>query len=494
MPIRVTSQSIPELDVTCLAIGCFENEADPSGLLAGTPLGGELERLVADREVATGVGDTTPVLGPASGRVGSVLAFGLGPRGKYGPQQAFSAGIAFAKKLASRPRERVALVVPTAGTPDLFAALLEGALVGQHGPDLRKSERARHPFGELVVVVPGPEEARATTLARRCEVVAGAVNLARDLVNTPPVEKPPSVLARMASELAGSVGVEVEAWDRERLASERFGGLLGVSAGSDQPPVLVRMSYRRGGNAPVIALVGKGITFDSGGLSLKPSASMEDMKADMTGAAVVLAALRAAAQLGLGLNIEAYLPLAENMTGGRALKLGDVLTHRNGKTVEVLNTDAEGRLVLADALSYAVESQPACVIDLATLTGACMVALGTKLAGLFSPDDALAVEFGDACRRTGERAWRLPLDEDYDEALKSTVADLKNVGGKWGGAITAAKFLQRFVGSTPWLHLDIAGPSWADSDSATRDAGGTGCFTRTLIAWLESRAGSGVDR
>jgi leucyl aminopeptidase len=246
------------------------------------------------------------------------------------------------------------------------------------------------------------------------------------------------------------------------------------------------LEYRGGGATPPVALVGKGVTFDSGGLSLKPSASMEDMKSDMTGAAVVAASIRAAALLGLPVNVTGYLAFCENMTGGEALKLGDVLTIRNGKTVEVLNTDAEGRLILADALSFAAERRPSRILDLATLTGACIVALGQKVAGLLGNDDDLCDHVLDACRVTGERAWRLPLDDDYKESLKSNVADLKNVGGKWGGAITAAKFLEQFVADHRWAHLDIAGPSWNESDSATKDAGATGCFVRTLVKYLEN--------
>jgi leucyl aminopeptidase len=216
---------------------------------------------------------------------------------------------------------------------------------------------------------------------------------------------------------------------------------------------------------------------------------MEDMKCDMTGAAVVLATMQAVARLKLPVNLVGLLALAENMTGGRAMKLGDVLTIRDGKTVEVLNTDAEGRLILADALSFGVESKPGRILDLATLTGACMVALGTRMAGLFTNDEPFAEAVLAACQRTGERAWRLPLDDDFKEGLKSQVADLKNVGGKWGGAVTAAKFLEQFVDQVPWVHLDIAGPSWVDSDGATRDAGGTGCFVRTLVALAESSVG-----
>jgi leucyl aminopeptidase len=313
--------------------------------------------------------------------------------------------------------------------------------------------------------------------------------LARDLVNTPPSEKSPVKLAERISVIAQDAGIIVDVWNEARIRQERFGGLLGVSAGSAEPPAFVVLDYRNGGDAaPTLALVGKGVTFDSGGLSLKPSASMEDMKSDMTGAAVVLATIQAVARLGLPVNVSGYLALTENMTGGKAMKLGDVLTMRNGKTVEVLNTDAEGRLILADALSFCVERRPERVLDLATLTGACIVALGSKIAGLFSNDEPFCQEFRAASRRTGERVWRLPLDDDFKEQLKSHVADWKNVGGKWGGAVTAAKFLEQFVGSTPWIHLDIAGPSWADSDSTMRDVGATGCFVRTLVSLLENGA------
>ncbi len=332
----------------------------------------------------------------------------------------------------------------------------------------------------------GSEEFEAAL--RKGVILGEAVNLARELANTPPAEKPPARLAARMREVAEAAGFLAEIWGEDRLRRERFGGLLGVAAGSDQPPALVILEYHGGGDAPTLALVGKGVTFDSGGLSLKPNDSMVDMKSDMTGAAVVLATFQAVARLAMPVNLAGYLPLTENLAGGRALKLGDILTMRNGTTVEVLNTDAEGRLILADALSLAVERQPARVLDLATLTGACMVALGTRIAGLFSPDEAFAADVLAACDRTGERAWRLPLDDDFNELLKSNVADLKNVGGRWGGAATAAKFLQKFAGSTPWAHLDIAGPSWSDSDTSTRDQGGTGCFARALVALIEAMA------
>ena len=378
---------------------------------------------------------------------------------------------------------------------DVASALIEGAIVGTRGPGLRKTEPNRHAFGSLSLIVgPSQTEDQVRAFERtlvRAEVVGHAINLARDLVNTP-----------AGGEVAGQDSPSGSAWSPMTPGSPSMSGMkpgsarsgsAGCSAWRRARTSLLRfviLDYQHGGDSPTLALVGKGVTFDSGGLSLKPSASMEDMKSDMTGAAVVLATIQAVARLGLPVNLTGYLALTENMTGGRAMKLGDVLTMRNGKTVEVLNTDAEGRLILADALSFCVERRPHRILDLATLTGACIVALGTKIAGLFGNDESFCQEFQTACRRTGERVWRLPLDEDFKEQLKSQVADWKNVGGKWGGAVTAAKFLEQFVGSTPWIHLDIAGPSWADSDSATRDAGATGCFVRTLVALVEQGADS----
>jgi leucyl aminopeptidase len=425
---------------------------------------------------------------------------GLGRRGGFDPGIAFSAGFAAAKRLSTRPRDHVATVVPALNAEEserITSALIEGYVVGMQGPGLRKTEPNRHVFKTLSLVLePDPSEEVVKSLergARRGEIVGEAVRLARELANTPPSDKSPGELADKIGSLASAAGIAVETWDRVRLRKERFGGLLGVAAGSDEPPCFLILDYRQAGELPTIALVGKGVTFDSGGLSLKPTASMEDMKADMTGAAVVVAAMQAVARLGVPVNLAGYLALTENMTGGRAMKLGDVLTMRNGKTVEIMNTDAEGRLILADALCFAVERRPGRLMDLATLTGACVTALGTRVAGLFSNDEPFCRDFLEVCRQTGERAWRLPLDEDYKETLKSHVADVKNVGGKWGGAVTAAKFLEMFVGSTPWIHLDIAGPSWCDSDNASRDIGATGCFVRSLVRLAESTAQARPD-
>jgi leucyl aminopeptidase len=487
-PIRSVLASV---DADSLAIGLFDGDFRLPPSLDGTPLGEILVRLVESKDLSRSVGDVIPLLGLENSGLSarSVVVFGLGSPEKFESGVAFSAGVALSKKLAARPRKHVAVALPDAGDPDSIAsALVEGLIVGTRAPDLRKTESSRHPFETLSIIGSANSPSSFESSVRRGEIVGEAVNLARDLANTPPDEKRPTTLAAKVKEVAESAGLTVSVWDQARLEKERFGGLLGVGKGSDDPPSFVILEHRNGGDRPTLALVGKGVTFDSGGLSLKPSASMEDMKSDMTGAAVVLAAMSAAARLGLKVNVVGYLAIAENMVNGQAMRLGDVLTIRNGKTVEVLNTDAEGRLILADALSYAAEQKPASILDLATLTGACIVALGTRIAGLFSNDDLFAASISSASKASGERVWRMPLDEDFQDLLKSSVADLKNVGGKWAGAVTAAKFLQQFVDGCPWVHLDIAGPSWAESESATRDAGGTGCFVRTLVKLMENSA------
>jgi leucyl aminopeptidase len=493
MLIHLIRQSISEVRAPWIVLFWFEDEGDLPPELQAAPVCNLILRLSEQRELSGSLGELTALHGVGGLSDGSVLVAGLGRREKFDAGATFSASLAAAKRLAGKPREHVAFVLPgePASSPaGWISALVEGLVVGTQGPGLHKSEPTRHAFGAVDLIV-APERTEADWAVierqvRRGEMVGQAVNLARHLVNTPPAEKCPTRLAEQVRISATDAGMSVQVWDETRIRQERFGGLIGVAAGSENPPAFVILDYRRAGDSPPVALVGKGVTFDSGGLSLKPSASMEDMKSDMTGAAVVAATMQAIARLNLPLNVTGYLALTENMTGGRAMKLGDVLTMRNGKTVEVLNTDAEGRLILADALSFAAEQPHSHLVDIATLTGACMVALGSKVAGIFSNDEMFSQSLLAACRRTGERAWALPLDEDFKEQLKSNVADLKNVGGKWGGAITAAKFLEQFIGEKPWIHLDIAGPSWSESDSAVRDSGGTGCFVRTLVSLLET--------
>jgi leucyl aminopeptidase len=496
MSIRLIAQVPAEISTQWLVVCHHKDEDTPPVALTGTPVAEVAARLRGSKDLTGSLGEMVAVHGPTGFHAQSILLAGMGPKAKFGPGPAYDSGVAIARKLSTQPRDRVVVVVP----PDLSTVairnLVAGLVVGQQGPELRKTEKKRHPIGEVLLTSgDGSELVGAEAMIAVGQIEGEAVNLARLLANTPPAEKTPSALALRAAEIAREAGVEAEVWDLDRARRERFGGLLGVAAGSDQPPAFVVLTYDGTGpsdgeggahapRTPTFALVGKGVTFDSGGLSLKPTASMEDMKADMTGAAVVLAAIQAVARLKLKVRVVGYLALTENMTGGAALKLGDVLTMRNGTTVEVLNTDAEGRLILADALAYAAESKPDRIIDLATLTGACVVALGTRMAGLFSNSDELRTMIETASRNTGERVWALPLDDDFKDLLESQVADLKNVGGRWAGAITAAKFLEHFTAGIPWAHLDIAGPSWASDESKIRDAGATGCFVRTIIELL----------
>ncbi len=392
-----------------------------------------------------------------------------------------------ARAISDKKDVKIAFAVPEApiGTvsPAQFAtAASAAALVGSLGQDLFRTERNRFAFADVALAGSAAIGDAMATAVERGQILGDAVNLARDLVNRPPQEITPVGFAKRATEVAAQFGLSIEVFDQPRLEQERMRSLLAVAQGSTEPPRMVIVEHRGAGpDAPRLALVGKGVTFDSGGLSLKPTDGMLTMKCDMAGAATVLGAMTAIARLKLPVNVVGYMGLVENMPGGSAFKLGDILTARNGVTIEVLNTDAEGRLVLADVLSYAVDSGVDRIIDLATLTGACVVALGEDVAGAFTNDQPWCDSVLSAAKTTGEDLWQLPMWDLYDELIKGDVGDIKNTGGRWGGAITAAKFLQRFVGGKPWVHLDIAGPAFASSNKPHREGGGTGCFVRTLV-------------
>jgi len=331
---------------------------------------------------------------------------------------------------------------------------------------------------------------------RRARITSSAVHLARDLANAPADELTPAVMSRRAVRLAEAAGLQVRVRDVADLEREGFGGLVGVGAGSAHPPVLVEIGYRPDAataRTPHVVLVGKGITFDSGGLSLKPAAPMVSMKTDMAGSAAVLAAMTALADLGVPVAVTGLLAMAENLPSGSATRPGDVLTHYDGRTTEVMNTDAEGRLVLADAIGYAAARlHPDVIVDLATLTGAVTVALGRRVAGLYATDEPLAQALSAASAASGDLLWRMPLNEDYRYAIESPVADQSNTGrdpSLGAGSITAALFLEPFADGVPWAHVDMAGPARADADVDEVSRGATGYGTRLLLHWLESGHG-----
>ena len=369
-------------------------------------------------------------------------------------------------------------------------AAAEGASLGAYVFDRYKKEKKPLKLIRIELLCPVKPARAVVEAARRGVAIAEAVNAARDLVNEPAGRITPRALAAEARNLARAHGLECQVLSRPQIKKLGMNLFLAVAQGSVEEPQLVKLSWvpKRATGKPV-ALVGKAITFDSGGLSLKTASGMEDMKVDMAGAAAVISALRLVAALKPPFAVHGYFGACENMPSGTAYKPGDVIAGKNGTTVEVLNTDAEGRLVLADVLAWAVEEKPAAVVDLATLTGAILVALGPWTTGLFSNDDALAAELSAAARTAGEPMWRMPLPPEMEELIKSPVADLKNTGGRYGGSINAALFLQHFVGKIPWAHLDIAGPASVDKERGYNPRGATGAGVRLLAEWIRRRAG-----
>ncbi|MCP9448178.1 MAG: leucyl aminopeptidase [Nitrospira sp.] len=387
----------------------------------------------------------------------------------------------------------VPTVTPSDSTAiDVAQAMTEGAILGAYQFTAYRSEPT-----------PGPDIRSMTLLAsqqsdvrplsegvRRGVAAAEAAVFVRDLCNHPSNIMTPSKIAEEAKAVAKETGVSLKILERKDMAKLGMGALLGVARGSHEPPKFIILEYhgaRKKNDRPIV-LVGKTITFDTGGISLKPSENMEHMKADMTGGAEVLATVRAAARLKLPLNLVGLLPATENMPGGGAMKPGDIVKTLSGKTVEVQNTDAEGRLILADGLAYAARYKPAALIDVATLTGACVIALGQFAIGMFGTDDTLKESLRKAGQRSGERVWEMPLWEDYFEQLKSDVADMRNIGGRGAGMITAALFLSKFAGDWPWVHLDIASTDWSERERAYLPKGPTGIGTRLLIQYLMDRS------
>jgi leucyl aminopeptidase len=368
-------------------------------------------------------------------------------------------------------------------------ATAEGLALGAYRFERYKTDKDGKGLQKVVVLGSPRWDAKVMKAAvARGGIVSDAVGWARDLVNTPAGDMSPAEIAREAQRMAKRVGLTCKVWTEAQLKQGGFGGILGVGKGSANPPRLIELSYTGAGKRPPIALSGKGISFDSGGLSIKDAKGMESMKIDMGGAASILATMQAIALLKPKVNVIAAIPSSENMPSGSAQKPGDVITHRGGKTSEVLNTDAEGRLVLADALAFLTEKKPAVIIDTATLTGACMIALGDQITGAMGNDAGLIRDVIAAGDAEGEPTWELPLHKDYRRLIDSSVADIKNIGERYGGAITAAWFLAEFVGETPWVHMDIAGPAFSERGNDLSPRGGTGVPVRTLVRYVLDKA------
>lgn len=456
-------------------------------------VGGKLTEIWSRDEFAGKHGDTLPLMQVSEITPVNLMLAGAGDLEKLSHEQLRRSLLTAYRRISVKSEQQVAVVFDTSlhktvGLSELIELAADCASLAGVDAGVHKREPTRHPFSKLRIVVPSiPTDAsrRVTDGA----VTGTAVATVRELVNRSASDLTPKQFVAEAESFAQHHGLEMRVLHADELTAEKMDAMLAVAKGSDLAPALVELSWTGNPNsAETLGLVGKGVTFDSGGLSIKPSDSMIAMKSDMAGAATAMAVVIAAAKMNIPVNVTAWLGLVENMISGRSFRPGDVISSRRGITIEVQNTDAEGRLVLADALAYAADHGATELIDLATLTGACVVALGEEITGMFAGDDSLAAEIQSAAQETGELVWPMPMHDHFDALLKSDVADCRNIGPRWGGAVTAACFLRKFIDDTPWVHLDIAGPSWADSNAGWRDSGGTGAMVRTLVQLLRDRS------
>jgi leucyl aminopeptidase len=484
--------ALAELDVDVLLLPVFEaaDSASPWESL-DEAVDSRISEAIASRPFSGKLGKCLAVPLSTGGGPGEIVLVGLGEAGKLTSSR-YREAIAGGTSLAVRRHgERIAIAAREDAKfgAEHAAATTEAVLLSQYRFDrYKKPDEDATRLAELLL----PADDGVDEAIERTQHICRAVTWARDLINLSPSDKRPPVLADLVAEMAAEVGLGCDIIDEARAREFNMGALLAVAQGSDSEPRLVVLEHAPdtvAAAAPIV-LVGKGVTFDTGGISIKPSASMDQMKADMSGAAAVVATMRAIAELDLPRRVVALVPMAENMPDGNAYRPGDLVTAMNGKVIEVLNTDAEGRMILADALAYGVrEFSPKCIVDLATLTGACVVALGEDVAGIMANDDDLSAALVAAGTRVAEPIWPLPMFDEYDKLIESKVGDIKNAGGRWGGAITAAKFLENFVDDTPWAHLDIAGPAYRTKTKPLTPRGGTGFAVRLLVDWLHQHKG-----
>ena len=492
MEITIDRSPLTELTADVLVVGQWEGEA-----FEGVTV--EVDRLLDGAlSEAAGFADAADLTGKKGevhvfftrGKLAAprVAVVGLGKREEAGAQTIREASGTALRKLRERKVRSIATTLHLAiDAADSAAAAVEGALVGEWEPGTYKSKNGLPVTIDRLILADGEGGSGVEEGLRRGRILGESVNTARDLVNEPPNELPPAKLAQRAAAVAADTGLGYDVLDEDAMQRFGMGGILAVSLGSENRARLVVMKHQPNPGGPALALVGKGITFDTGGISIKPRENMHEMKGDMAGAAAVVGAMRAIALLKLPVNVVGLIPCAENMPSGKAYRPGDVIRFMNGKTTEIISTDAEGRMVLADALTYAIRNlgSPR-VVDVATLTGACVIALGNAATGAFGNDPEWMQAVRSAADAAGERFWELPLFEEYRPLLKSEIADFKNSGGPRGGAITGAMFLKEFVDDTPWVHLDIAGTASIENPPAHLSKGATGVMVRTFVHLTES--------
>src|SRR5947209_12787482 len=479
MNVTGSSQSCKKIDAQALAIACFKDEKADQGLLKGldAATGGLVSRVIDTEEFKAKEGETAYFhITDSELKAHRLLLIGCGERDANKTQQVSQLAGTASRFLRSKNAKSVAIIPRAEGDVEKVSqSVIAGAIMGLFEPDkYRTKDKEKRELDRLVVAIEGADEKVLKRGAERGRIVGESVNFTRDLANEPGIFMTPTILAERAKEVAKTFGLSIDVLDQRRMEKLGMGSLLGVSRGSDEPPKLIVLKYQprkidKRHKDELLALVGKGITFDSGGISLKPGENMELMKYDMTGAATVIGTMRAIAQLKPSIPVLGVAPCCENLPSGKATKPGDVLKAMTGKTIEVINTDAEGRLVLADAIAYAKKLGATQIIDMATLTGAVSIALGDINTAILGTDQVLIDKVIEAGKEVGEKFWQLQLDDAYSNQIKSDIADIKNTGGKKAGTITAAAFLKEFVDDTPWAHLDIAGTAWGDRATPFQD-------------------------
>lgn len=503
MQIENSNGPYQEIEVQALAIAVFKDEKVDDGFLKDLDAmtGGVIRSLIESEELKGKEAETIylHLVGNSDIRAKRLLLIGVGERDEYTTAQvAHMAGTA-ARVLRGKNAKSIAIVPRLEGAAeDVAASTVEGTIMGLFEPDkYRTIDKEVRIIERLVVVVDGASETELQRGVERGQSIGESVNFTRDLANEPGAYMTPTIMAERAREVATEFGLSIDVLDEARMEQEGMGSLLCVARGSDEPAKLIILKYTPAGSAGdgdgLLAFVGKGVTFDSGGISLKPGENMELMKYDMTGGATVIGAMRSIAQLKPSIPVLGVIPCVENLPSGKATKPGDVVRAMTGKTIEVINTDAEGRLILADAVAYARKLGATRIVDMATLTGAVSIALGDVHVAILGTDQELIDEVIASGKEAGEKFWQLPLDKEYSKQIKSDIADIKNVGGRKAGTITAAAFIKEFADGVAWAHLDIAGTAWGDEAKPYRSKGPTGIAVRTLLKLVARTARRGDE-
>ena len=507
MKIALSTTAPSQIDTECLVVAVLdkgEKDPVPEVQSSDAAIRKSAEDLIASKEVTGRLFESVLLHRPQGVKAKRVLFVGGGKAKNFSSIELRKVAGTAARFLKTKTLRSFAFAAPESwtgkadpsaqsttsfergGMQDALKSITEGTIAGDFDPDYYKSDRKDLKLSELTVVVPASADTKGLEQAVQVgRIIGESQNFTRDLVNEPGNRMTPIILAERAKKMSDEVGLKCEVYGPDKIKELKMGAFWSVAQGSDEEPRLIVMRYEPSDakGDKVLGLVGKGITFDTGGISIKPADNMEKMKYDMAGGAAMIGTMRAIALLKPKVKVIGIVCASENMPSGKAQKPGDVQIAMNGKSIEIINTDAEGRLVLADGLHYARQLGATHLIDAATLTGACVVALGYVNAGIFCNDENYFNEFSEAVKRSGEKMWRLPVDLEYNELIKSDIADIKNTGGRWGGAITAAMFLKEFVEDTPWIHLDIAGTAWIENKQPWIAVGPSGLPVRTLVEY-----------